>query len=810
MKLPKRFNFKEIEEKWQKKWEEWGIYKFDREDKTRPTFSIDTPPPYPSGEFHVGNAFNHTYMDFVARYKRMRGYNVFFPQGWDCHGLPTEVRVERTIGKYKREIPREEFIALCREYTLKWIEPMRRSIKRLGCSIDWSTEYMTMDPDYWRRTQVSFILMYKKGLIYRGYLPIYWCPRCETAIAEAEVEYKTVKRKLYYYNFQLENGKPLTVASTRPELLASCVAIAVNPEDERYTDLVGKRAKVPIYDRWVPIIADEEVDMEFGTGVVMICTYGDKTDVKWQARHRLPVVISIDERGVMNEKAGPLKGLTIEEARIRIVQLLKERGLLVKVEDIESSIGTCWRCHTPVEIIPKEQWFVKTRELADRVLEEARKVKWIPGYMRRRLEDWVNSLDWDWPISRQRFFATPIPIWYCKRCGEVILAELEWLPVDPRKDKPKIDRCPKCGGSEFVGENDVMDTWMDSSITAAVHAGWPDTLDKRLFPADLQSNGYDIIRTWDYYLLVRGIALFGKSQFKTALINGMVRGTDGRMMHKSLGNYISLTEVIDKHGADAFRLWVANSTITGSDIRFSWEGVDYTRRFLTKLWNAARFLSLTLGDFDPRVEVSEDEYRVVDKWILNLLKKLIVEVTDAMENFDFRRGSASIINFTWHVFCDHYLEVIKYRLAHENPYKRSAQKTLYTVLLNILKLISPFTPHIAEEIYHTLYAKYEGWRSITISDWPKVDKIDEESIARGDVIIKTIANMRRVKHDLKIPLNQPVTKATIHAGKYTELLKDNLDDIANTLWIRSLEVVEEGKGKYEVKEYPEITFDILI
>jgi len=677
---------------------------------------------------------------------------------------------------------------------------MRRSIKRLGCSIDWSTEYMTMDPDYWRRTQVSFILMYKKGLIYRGYLPIYWCPRCETAIAEAEVEYKTVKRKLYYYNFQLENGKPLTVASTRPELLASCVAIAVNPEDERYTDLVGKRAKVPIYDRWVPIIADEEVDMEFGTGVVMICTYGDKTDVKWQARHRLPVVISIDERGVMNEKAGPLKGLTIEEARIRIVQLLKERGLLVKVEDIESSIGTCWRCHTPVEIIPKEQWFVKTRELADRVLEEARKVKWIPSYMRRRLEDWVNSLDWDWPISRQRFFATPIPIWYCKRCGEVILAELEWLPVDPRKDKPKIDRCPKCGGSEFVGENDVMDTWMDSSITAAVHAGWPDTLDKRLFPADLQSNGYDIIRTWDYYLLVRGVALFGRSQFKTALINGMVRGTDGRMMHKSLGNYISLTEVIDKHGADAFRLWVANSTITGSDIRFSWEGVDYTRRFLTKLWNAARFLSLTLGDFDPRVEVSEDEYRVVDKWILNLLKKLIVEVTDAMENFDFRRGSASIINFTWHVFCDHYLEVVKYRLAHENPYKRSAQKTLYTVLLNILKLISPFTPHIAEEIYHTLYAKYEGWRSITISDWPKVDKIDEESIARGDVIIKTIANMRRVKHDLKIPLNQPVTKAIIHAGKYTELLKDNLDDIANTLWIRSLEVVEEGKGKYEVKE----------
>ncbi len=806
--FPKRYDFKEVEEKWQRKWEEWGIYRFDKEDRVRPTFSIDTPPPYPSGEFHVGNAFNHAYMDFVARYMRMKGYNVFFPQGWDCHGLPTEVRVEKTVGKHKKDIPREVFLALCREYTLKWIKPMREAIKRLGCSIDWTTEYKTMDPDYWRRTQLSFIIMYKKGLIYKDKLPTYWCPRCETSIAEAEVEYKEVERELYYYMFLLEDGSGLMVASTRPELLASCVAVAVNPKDVRYRHLIGRKAKVPIYDRWVPIIAEEEVEIEFGTGAVMICTYGDKSDVKWQIRHNLPVVISITDDGFMNENAGPLKGLSIEEARRKVVELLKEKGLLVKVERIKSSIGTCWRCHTPVEILPREEWFVKTRELADRVLEEAAKVKWVPEYMVKRLENWVKSLDWDWPISRKRFFATPIPIWYCKKCGEVILAEPDWLPVDPRKEKPRIDKCPKCESTEFVGETDVLDTWMDSSITAAVHAGWPDNLDERLFPADLQPNGYDIIRTWDYYLLVRGVALFNKTQFKIALINGMVRGTDGRMMHKSYGNYVRLMDVIEKYGADAFRLWTASSAATGQDIRFSWEAVDYARRFLVKLWNAARFYFMITRDFDPKVSVKEDEFRLVDKWILSLLNKLIIEVTEAMESYNFMAASSAIISFTWHVFCDHYLEIIKYRISGENPHKRAAQKTLYTVLLNILRLLSPFTPHIAEEIYSLLFREYEKWKSITLAEWPKPGKIDEKAIADGEVVIRTVAAMRRVKHDLRIPLNQVVSKATIYAGKYVQLLRDNAEDISGTLRIGKLEILEEGKGQHRVDEYPEITFNL--
>ncbi|RLE65841.1 MAG: valine--tRNA ligase [Thermoprotei archaeon] len=803
----KRYNFKEVEVKWQKKWEEWQINKFDRKDKKKPVYSINTPPPYPSGEFHVGNALNHAYIDFAARYKRLRGYNVFFPQGWDCHGLPTEVRVERTLGKSKREVPEEEFLRLCREFTLKWIEPMREAIKRLGCSIDWSTEYRTMDEDYWRRTQLSFVEMYRKGLVYRGEHPVFWCPRCETAIAEAEVEYKDVSRKLYYYYFELEDGRRIPVASTRPELLGACVALAVNPEDDRYRDIVGLKAIVPIYGRKVEILADREVDPEFGTGVVMICTYGDKTDVRWQKRYNLPVIKLIDERGFLTENAGPLKGLDVKSARRKMVELLKEKGYYIKEESIVSSIGTCWRCHTPVEILSKKQWFVKTMELRDRVLEEARKIRWIPEHARLRLEDWVNSLDWDWPISRQRIFATPIPVWYCEKCGNVIVAEPEWLPIDPRREGPKISECPKCGGRSFKGERDVMHTWMDSSITAAVHAGWPENFDARLFPADLQPNGYDIVRTWDYYLIVRGIALFDKAQFKIALINGMMRGTDGRMMHKSYGNYIPLSEVLDKYGADVFRLWIASAITTGSDLRFSWEGLDFIRRFLTKLWNAARFISMFFEDFTP---LEKPELKLVDRWILALSDKLVKEVTEAMDNYDYYRAAQAIIDFTWHKFCDHYLEAVKYRMSEDGESKRAAQYTLYKVLLRVLILLAPFAPHIAEEIYQRMFKNHEKWMSITVATWPRVEAINEEDIELGDIIIDLIASMRHIKHEMRIPLNQPLEKATIFVSnsRYYEVIKENLEDISGTLRINNIELKGEGRGEYNARNHPDISFAI--
>ncbi|MCI4409247.1 MAG: valine--tRNA ligase [Thermofilum sp.] len=802
-KLPKVYDFKLVEEKWQKTWEEKGLYRFRREDRTRPTFSIDTPPPYPSGDLHVGNALNFSYIDFVARYKRMRGYNVFFPQGWDCHGLPSEVRVERAIGKRRSEVDPQEFLRLCKEYTLKWIGDMRAALKRLGLSIDWTTEYMTMNPDYWRRTQLSFVEMYKKGLIYRGEHPVIWCPRCETAIAEAEVEYVEKNRPLYYIKFKVaETGEDLVIATTRPELLASCVAVAVNPTDERYKGLQGKHAVVPVYERKVPIIFDEDVDKTFGTGAVMVCTYGDKTDVKWQKKHNLPVIISITDNGRMNENTGPLQGLPIEEARKKIAEILREKGLLVKTENIHSTVGTCWRCHTPVEILPKKQWFVKSSALNEKVLEEAKKINWVPPYMYKRLENWVLNLDWDWVISRQRLFATPIPVYYCKDCGAELVVPPEKLPHDPRFDPPPFEKCPKCGSKNIVPERDVMDTWMDSSITAAVHAGWPDNFDERLFPADLQPNGYDIIRTWDYYLLLRGIALFGKPQFKTALINGMVRGTDGRMMHKSYGNYVAVAEVLEKYGADSFRLWVAMAASTGQDVRFSWEGVDYAHRFLVKIWNAARLASSFIEEVPPP---SMEELSHVDHWILRELSETIRQVTSSLENYQFQEASQRLVDFAWHKLCDHYLEIIKYRLSQGD---RVAKYVLRLVLLRTIQMLSVFAPHVSEEIYQEVLKGSENWESVTTSPWPEPVEYDAEKAKTGEIVVAIIAEGRRAKHDAKIPLSKEISKLTIYTTTHLEELRKATGDIAGTLRAQKVEVTSNGRGDRAVPEYPEITISI--
>lgn len=803
--FPKTYDFKAVESKWQRFWEDRGIYRFNPNDKDRPTYSIDTPPPYPSGELHVGNALNFSYIDFVARYKRKQGYNVFFPQGWDCHGLPTEVRVERITGKNKNEFEPQEFIKLCKEYTLQWIDSMKEALKGLGMSIDWSTEYRTMDPQYWRRTQLSFVEMYRKGLIYRGEHPVIWCPRCETAIAEAEVEYVETNRPLYYFKFMIkETGNTLIIASTRPELLASCVAVAVNPGDERYKNIVGLHAIVPIYEREVPILADEAVDPKFGTGAVMICTFGDKTDVKWQVKYSLPLIISITENGRMNENAGLLKGLTIEEARKRIVEILKEKNLLVKTENTRTTVGTCWRCHTPVEIIPKKQWFVKSTALNSAVLEEGKKIRWVPPYMYKRLENWVLSLDWDWVISRQRLFATPIPVYYCKDCGYEIVVDPEHLPIDPRFDKAPVERCPRCGSKNIVGERDVMDTWMDSSITAAVHAGWPDNFDERLFPADLQPNGYDIIRTWDYYLILRGIALFKKPQFKTALINGMVRGTDGRMMHKSYGNYVAVSEVLEKYGADSFRLWVAMAASTGQDVRFSWEGVDFAHRFLVKVWNASRLLYNYLREY----EISEEHYKElksIDHWILRETSLMLENAKKALDDFDFQKASQALVDTIWHKFCDHYLEAIKYRLSRGD---RGALYTSYKVLLYSLNILSIFAPHVSEEIYSILFKSKEKFESITTAPWPEKIDFDNNKANIGVMIIATIAEARRAKHDARIPLSQNIRSIHLHSEKYFEFLPEFVDDLKGTLRAENVVLHRDTLGNRRVPEFPDISLEV--
>jgi len=810
--LPKEFDILAIERKWQKLWEDWGIYRFDWNDHARPTFSIDTPPPYPSGEFHMGNVLNWTYFDIVARYKRMRGYNVFFPQGWDCHGLGIEVQVEKEHNIRKRDLPPDKFRSLCMKLVEKYIAMMKEGIIRLGCSVDWTTEYRTMDPDYWKRTQLSFIILYNKGFMYRGTHPVNWCPRCETAIADAEVDYEERLGKLHYIRFPLEEGGYLSIATTRPEFIPACVAVAVNPMDERYNRYVGKRIIVPIVNRVVPIIPDESVDPSFGTGVVMICTYGDKEDVRIVKRHNLPVITILTDNGRINENGGKYQGLTVEETKKAIVQDLEAAGMLEKVEEITQEVGLCERCKTPIEILERKQWFMKTRILTDDVVKTAEEIIWFPEHMKTRLIDWAKSLDWDWVISRQRVFATPIPVWYCKSCGEIIVAHEDWVPIDPKLENPRIESCPKCGGREFAPETDVFDTWMDSSITCAVHAGWPDRpYWRRLFPADVHPSGVDIIRTWAYYLVVRHLALFGEKPFKSCLINGMVLGADGRKMSKSLKNYVATPEVLNKYGADAARQWAAGGGATGSDIPFRWPDVEYGRRFLTKLWNSARFVSNQLQDYRPG---ESGELQLLDRWILSKAERMTSKVTEALEKCQFNVALDEIRNFTWHVFCDQYLEAVKDRLYRPEVYgegkRKAAQSTLYNVLYRILQLLAPIIPHITEEIYQALYAEYVGLNSIHLTSWPQLDesRMDEASERDGELLVALISEIRRDKAEKRKPLNAQIRKVKIYAGtkELAEIIDRNKGDLVGTCRISELEILpEKGEGRH-VPRYTEISF----
>jgi valyl-tRNA synthetase len=747
--LEKEYRAKEVEEKWLKLWKD-EMYYFDWNSK-KPHYIIDTPPPYPTGSFHLGNALNWCYIDFIARYKRMKGYEVMFPQGWDCHGLPTEVKVEEIHGISKNDVPREEFRKLCVEFTLKNIEKMKNTMKRLGFSIDWSKEYITMFPEYYAKTQLSFVRMYKMGLIYKDYHPVVFCPRCQTTIALAEIEYRKGKTKLNYIKF----GDDVIIATTRPELIPACVAIAVHPDDDRYKHLVGRKVEVPLFGYEVPIIEDEDVDPEFGTGVVMICTFGDKQDVRWWKKHNLPLRAVLNKDGRLNELAGEYKGLTTKEARERILEDLAKEGRLLKQEEIDQNVGVCWRCKTPVEIIAEDQWFVKVEK--EKIIENAKKIKWVPEHMLQRLIDWVESMEWDWVISRQRIFATPIPVWYCKNCGEIIVAKEEWLPVDPTKDMPK-EPCPKCGSKDFEGETDVLDTWMDSSITPLMICGWPNLKE---YPTHLRPQGHDIIRTWAFYTILRSLALVGEIPWSEIVINGMVLGEDGRKMSKSLGNVISPEEIIESYGADALRQWAA-SGVVGEDVAFSWKEIKSAYRFEQKFWSILRFVTMHLKE-KPKLK---PKLRDADKWILSKLMKLVKEVDDHMENYRFDMALKAIRSFTWYEFADNYLEIVKNRLySGSEEEKIPARFTLYKVMNVLTRLLAPITPFLAEECWQRLHeAIGEKVESVHLQSYPEVEEefIDEDAEKRGELIKEIVVAVRRFKHDRGMALNAPLKAVKVY------------------------------------------------
>ncbi|WP_202320024.1 valine--tRNA ligase [Archaeoglobus neptunius] len=768
--MEKGYNAQEVEKKWLSLWKD-EMYRFDWNSK-KPHYIIDTPPPYPTGSFHLGHALNWCIIDFIARYRRMNGYEVMFPQGWDCHGLPTEVKVEELHGIKKGDIPRDEFKRLCVEFTEKNIEKMRETARRMGFSIDWSKEYITMYPEYYSKTQLSFVRMYNKGLIYRGHHPVVFCPRCETTIALAEIEYTKGKTKLNYIKFD----EDVIIATTRPELIPACVAIAVHPDDERNKKIVGKKVRVPTTDYLAEVITDEEVDPEFGTGVVMICTFGDRQDVKWWKKHKLELRNIVGKDGKMNEKAGKYAGMTISEAREAILEDLKKEGRLLKQVEINHSVGVCWRCKTPVEIIPAEQWFVKVEK--EKILEAARKVRWVPEHMLSRLESWVESMEWDWVISRQRIFATPIPVWYCNNCGETIVAKEEWLPVDPTAVQPP-EPCPRCGSTDFRGETDVLDTWMDSSISSLMICGWPDL---REYPTHLRPQGHDIIRTWAFYTILRSIALENQIPWYEIVINGMVFGEDGRKMSKSLGNVIAPEEVVEKYGVDALRQWAASGVI-GDDIIFTWKDVVAASRFQQKFWSITRFTLMHIADYRPS-DKDRELLRDADRWILSKLNKLVGEVRGYMDSYRFDEAIKAIRTFTWYEYADNYLEIVKNRLYSGNEEeKRAAKFVLYYALDVLTRLLAPITPFLAEECWSRFR---EG--SVHLQSYPVVDEtlIDEEAEKIGEEIKEIVSAVRKYKHDRGIALNAPLKRLVLFTN-YEGIDTRDIEGATNS----TVEVVSE-------------------
>lgn len=749
--LPKNYDFSEVERRWQSVWRDEDHY-FDPRS-TRKKFIIDTPPPYPTGTFHIGNAFNWCYIDFIARYRRMSGCNVMFPQGWDCHGLPTEVKVEEIHGITKNDVPREEFRKMCRELTLANIEKMRKTLRRMAFSVDWSHEYITMLPAYYSKTQLSFLKMLAQGYIYQSEHPVNFCTRCETAIAFAEVAYEPRDTTLNYFDFD-----GLEIATTRPELLAACVAVAVHPDDERYRHLERKTLKVPLFGHEVPVIADPAVDPEFGSGAVMICTFGDKQDVHWWKQHNLDLRKAIDRQGRMTSIAKNYAGMKSSDCRKAVLDDMRREQILTRQEALEQRVGTCWRCKTPIEIMSERQWFVRIDPEA--IMDAAKEISWNPEHMFLRMENWVEQMEWDWCISRQRIFATPIPVWFCKSCGEMVMPHESELPVDPTRDLPSRP-CPKCGSREFSGEEDVLDTWMDSSISVLNVTGWDGSSRSPLFPAELRPQGHDIIRTWAFYSILRSIALTGLKPWDQILINGMVLGEDGYKMSKSRGNVISPEDITEKYGADALRQWAALGAATGSDIMFNWNDVIAASRFQTKLWNIARFIHMQLDRqaFDANAPVTA----LADRWLLARLDDTVREVTAAMEASQFDKALKLIREYAWDILADNYIELVKGRLYARDTTRDGACRVLQTVLDTLCRLIAPFTPYFAEECY-----SYLGRGSVHACSWPAEAQENLEVRKQGDLLVKIVSELRRYKHEKGLALNAPMERVAVFSSPITD------------------------------------------
>ncbi|MEM4272420.1 MAG: valine--tRNA ligase [Candidatus Bilamarchaeaceae archaeon] len=766
-----------IEEKWQKKWEADHTFAFD-ESSSKPVYSIDTPPPFTSGELHMGHALSYSYFDFVARYKRMQGFNVFYPQGWDTQGFPTETKVEKKYGR----LPREEFRQKCVEWTNQMIAKMKESMVRMGFSPDWTRQYCTMDPSYHEAVQKSLHIMYDKGMIYRGEHPVFWCYKCRSALAKTDTEDLERETLLNHVVFKGPKGEDLIIATTRPELMYACVAVMYHPSDHRYTHLEGKEITTALGKK-VRAIPDKDVDKEYGTGLLMVCTFGDKQDIVWAYRHKLPIISVIDEHGKM-KGTGEFDGLSPAEAKLKLIEKLKAEGKIIKQEKQMQVVKVHDRCKTPIEFALSHQWFADITRHREEIKDMARQIEWVPSFGISYLTDWVDGAEWDWVISRQRHFGTPIPFYYCEKCGRT--AKADSLPFYPEKAPGKKCAC----GMAMKPDDSVLDCWVDSSITPLIVAGWPKKGWESRYPSSLRPQGVEIVRTWAFYTIYRsGLGLTGKKPWDTVLLNGNVLAPDGKKMSKSLGNVIQPTELLKEYPADALRQWAAMSGAMAKDRPFSFEDIKFAKSFLTKIWNAARFIEKGLEGYDG----SRPELRSIDKWMLESLNLTIEECTDAMEKYEFHRCIKRLQDFFWHDFCDDYLEYVKYRIyGTDERSRKAAQWVLSEVFYSFIKMLAPISPFIAEELYNEMYKSREG-KSVCYAAWPKAGKRfrgDYEMVSRMREIVSAI---RQFKAANRLSQGAEIEKLVVHYN--AELSQELIEEIRQITRVKQLEM---EKGELEV------------
>ena len=818
--MEKHYDFELIEKQMQTLWREMRAYAF-KPDPTKPLYSIDTPPPTVNGSLHIGHIFSYTQAEMIARYRRMQGYNVFYPFGFDDNGLPIERLVEKELGIRAGQMPRSAFIEACLETTKKYETEFKALWSSLGFSCDWSLQYETISPESQRISQRSFIELYEKGKAYVKESPVLWCTECQTSIAQAELD--TLEKETIFYTLKFElvderlSKEPhtLLVATTRPELLNGCVALFVHPEDDRYKALIGKTAMVPLYNYEIPILGEATVERDKGTGIVMVATFGDATDVTWALAHNLPYRSVITADGTIEADDPILGSLKVGKARTVIVEQLRLSGLIESEQNISHIVGTHERCGKPTEIIPSRQWYIDILTDQARFIEAADAINWYPEHMKNRYLNWVQNLKWDWCISRQRFFGVPIPVWYCMACGEAKVADASQLPVNPLETAP-LGAC-SCGHTEFIPESAVLDTWATSSITPQINGKWGEADDwtSELMPMSMRTQAHEIIRTWAFYSIVKSLYHTGEIPWKDLMICGFVLAKKGEKISKSKSNAAeSPTELIETHSADVMRYWAANAKL-GTDTFFDADELSIAKRFINKLWHASKFSFSQLENYTPMTASKDmnmasrsassqrpektthpEIYLPIDRWILERLQETFNLATAALDVYEIGTARHHIDAFFFGDFCDDYLELVKERLYQPDKHGLEAQKSgqaaLYQCLLGLLKLYAPYVPHITEYLYqsyfasreqlheqillnepilsHDAIATHDQTASIHLTTWPKARSLDETLMTFGKEIKAIIGEARRYKSENKLSMKAEMPTLKLSCSQATQPL----------------------------------------